>query len=197
MRFAVCVLLAAPLLAQAPSKIPSDLRFEVASFKPTVTAVPNSGIRPAPGGIHLEPVGVEPARAADDLLGLEPVGHLDHEPDRTVIRDISLAKAEKASTTEQLHVMLINLLADRLCAPTWSEAAPPVRALRSLASIRITRSPQDLCEPSSEAVMVVNEKDDRQSVLLLTRLGLTATEQHDGHSSTAVGLARYVLDTQI
>src|SRR5579862_6753057 len=49
-RGAVCTLLAATLLAQSPARIPPDLRFEVASLKPSKSAEQNYAIRPAPGG---------------------------------------------------------------------------------------------------------------------------------------------------
>ena len=111
---AVCVLIVAPLLSQAPAKIPTDLRFDVASFKPSTAAGPGGGIRPAPGGQRYVanncPIKVMIQVAyrikAEQIVGgpgwLGTDGY-DME-----------AKAEKASTADELHVMLVNLLVDRL-----------------------------------------------------------------------------------
>ena len=51
-RAAVCVLFAAPLFAQAPAKISPDLRFDVASLKPSAPGGRGGGIRPGPGGMR-------------------------------------------------------------------------------------------------------------------------------------------------
>jgi uncharacterized protein (TIGR03435 family) len=110
----VCVFLAAPMLAQAPGKIPTDLRFEVASLKPSTTNNPGGGIRPAPGGqryvanncpIKLM-IQVAYRIKAEQIVG--GPGWLD--TDRF---DLD-AKAEKQSNADELHVMLMNLLADRM-----------------------------------------------------------------------------------
>jgi uncharacterized protein (TIGR03435 family) len=113
-RIAAWVIFAAPLLAQAPSRIPSDLRFEVASLKPSQGQEPNGGIRPAPGGQRYQarncPVKVMIQVAfrikADQIVG--GPGWLDTD------RFDMEAKAEKPSTADELHVMLMNLLVDRL-----------------------------------------------------------------------------------
>ena len=51
-RLALSVFLAAPLLAQAPTAVPADLRFEVASLKPSLPGGRGGGIRPAEGGLR-------------------------------------------------------------------------------------------------------------------------------------------------
>jgi uncharacterized protein (TIGR03435 family) len=110
----VCFLFAAPLLAQVPAKVPSDLRFEVASIKPSAGGQDGGGIRPAPGGqryvanncpIRLM-IQVAYRVKAEQIVG--GPGWLD--TDRF---DLD-AKAEKQSNTDELHVMLMNLLADRM-----------------------------------------------------------------------------------
>ena len=53
-RVAIYALLAAPILAQTPARMPTDLRFEVASLKPSSGQRPGYGIRPAPGGQRYE-----------------------------------------------------------------------------------------------------------------------------------------------
>lgn len=105
--------LAAPLLAQT-GKIPSDLRFEVASFKAATGAGRGGGIRPAPGGQRylanncpIKVMIMVAYRVKADQIEGGP-GWLDSE-----VYDME-AKAEKPSTSEELHVMLMNLLADRL-----------------------------------------------------------------------------------
>jgi uncharacterized protein (TIGR03435 family) len=113
-RSAVCVLFALPLLAQAPAKIPPDLRFEVVSFKPSEGAGPGGGIRPAPGGqryvatncpIKLM-IQVAYRLKADQIVG--GPGWLDTD------RYDMEGKAEKPSTADELHVMLMNMLVDRM-----------------------------------------------------------------------------------
>ena len=51
---AVCLLFSFPLLAQGPAKIPSDLRFEVVSLKPSKEQGKDGGMRRAPGGERYE-----------------------------------------------------------------------------------------------------------------------------------------------
>ena len=114
MRFAACLAFAGSLLAQAPAKIPPDLRFDVASIKPTEEPGLTGGIRPAPGGERYQarncPIKlmIQVAyRLRDDQVVGGP-GWLD--TDRWDME----AKAAKPSTSDELHVMLKNLLADRL-----------------------------------------------------------------------------------
>lgn len=111
---AFCVLIAAGLLAQAPGRIPPDLRFEVASLKPNKGTQQGFGIRPAPGGQRYEAtncpiklmIQVAYRIKAEQIVG--GPGWL--ETDRF---DMD-AKAEKPSSADELHVMLMNMLADRL-----------------------------------------------------------------------------------
>ncbi|HEY1759578.1 MAG TPA: TIGR03435 family protein [Bryobacteraceae bacterium] len=113
-RIAISGLLAATLLAQAPAKLPSDLKFEVASLKPSEGAQQGGGIRPAPGGQRYEATNC-PIRLMIEVafrLKAEQVtggpGWLDTD------RFDMEARAEKPSSADELHVMLINMLADRL-----------------------------------------------------------------------------------
>jgi uncharacterized protein (TIGR03435 family) len=113
-RTVFCALLAAPLLAQAPSKVPPDLQFEVASLKPSPPGGRGGGIRPAAGGQRYEAtnctvktmIGVA-YRVKDEQIvgGPEWLG-----TDRFDME----AKAEKASNGDELHVMLMNMLVERM-----------------------------------------------------------------------------------
>jgi len=113
-RNAVWVLFAIPLLGQGPARIPPDLRFEVASLKPSTGQTPGGGIRPAPGGQRYEAtncpiklmIQVAYRVKAEQIVG--GPGWLDTD------RYDMEAKAEKPSTGDELHVMLMNLLVDRL-----------------------------------------------------------------------------------
>jgi len=113
-RIAVCGLLLTPLLAQSPSAIPADLRFDVASLKLSPPGGRGGGIRPAPGGqryvanncpIKLM-IQVAYRVKAEQIVGgpawLDTDGY-DME-----------AKAEKQSSGDELHAMLMNMLVDRL-----------------------------------------------------------------------------------
>jgi len=111
-RIAVGFIFAAQVLAQ--SKMPPDLRFEVASLKPSARQRPGYGIRPAPGGQRYEawncPIKVMIQAAfrvkPEQIVG--GPGWLDSDP-----YDME-AKAAKPSTSDELHVMLMNMLVDRL-----------------------------------------------------------------------------------
>jgi len=113
-RSAVCILIAATLLAQSPGRIPPDLRFEVASLKPAKSPEQGYSIRPAPGGQRYVatncPIKVMIQAAyrvkAEQIVG--GPGWLDTD------RFDMEAKAEKPSTADELHVMLMNMLADRM-----------------------------------------------------------------------------------
>ena len=113
-RIAVWVLLASPLAGQPPGKIPPDLRFEVASLKPSAGQGDVVGIRPAPGGQRYEAtkcpiklmIQVAYRVKAEQIVG--GPGWMDTD------RFDMEAKAEKPSSGDELHVMLMNLLADRL-----------------------------------------------------------------------------------
>ena len=113
---AVCLLAAAPLLAQGRlSRIPDDLRFEVASFKPSDPALAGrgGGIRPAQGGIRYVANNITIRTMLQAAYRLKPeqvVGGpswLDNE-----LFDMQ-GKAAKPSDGDELHVMLKNLLVDR------------------------------------------------------------------------------------
>jgi uncharacterized protein (TIGR03435 family) len=113
-RAAVFILLTAPLLAQTPTPIPAGLRFEVASLKPSNGTARGGGIRPAPGGERYE------ARNCPIRLMIQVAYRV--KPEQIVGGPAWLdtdrydmeAKAEKPSTADELHVMLMNLLVDRL-----------------------------------------------------------------------------------
>ena len=113
-RTAVLFLLSAALPAQTTAPIPSDLRFEVASLKRSTGDGRGGGIRPAPGGQRYQATGCSIRTMitaayrvkADQVVGGPP--WLDSE-----LFDMD-AKAEKASSADELHVMLINMLKDRL-----------------------------------------------------------------------------------
>jgi uncharacterized protein (TIGR03435 family) len=118
LRFAVAALILGGLAgAQAPAPVPPDLKFEVATIKPSPPLQPNTpgfaGIRPAPGGqrylanqctvktmltvaYHVK---VEQIVGGPEWLG----------SDRFEMN----AKAEKPSSIDELHVMLVNLLNER------------------------------------------------------------------------------------
>ena len=99
--------------AQAPARPSPDLKFEVASLKPSPKDARPNGIRPAQGGLRYEASGV-PLKLlimvayrvkADQVVG--GPGWMD-----TDLFDMQ-AKAEKPSNVEELHVMLGSLLAAR------------------------------------------------------------------------------------
>lgn len=113
-RFTVCVLLAAPLRAQAPAAIPADLRFDVVSLKPSLPGGRGGGIRPAEGGLRYIANNVS-------IKGMITVAYRV-KPDQIVggpsWMDTDLfdmeGKAEKPSNADELHTMLMNMLVDRL-----------------------------------------------------------------------------------
>lgn len=113
-RVAVGILFSATLLAQVPARIPPDLQFEVASLKPSTGEGRGGGIRPAAGGQRYEatncPIKVMIQVAyrvkADQIAG----GPAWLDSDRFDLE----AKADKPSSADELHVMLINMLQDRI-----------------------------------------------------------------------------------
>lgn len=111
---AVCVLVAARLLAQAPAKISPDLQFDVASFKLSNAQGRGGGIRPAPGGQRYQATNV-PINLMIQVAYRVKADQIIGGPDwlKTDRYDME-AKAEKPSTADELHVMLMNLLVDRL-----------------------------------------------------------------------------------
>lgn len=108
------VLFSSSLLAQTRVQNPADLRFEVASLKPSSGTALGGGIRPAPGGERYEArnctiktmIQVAYRVKAEQIVG--GPAWLDTE------RFDMDAKAEKPSTADDLHVMLMNMLVDRL-----------------------------------------------------------------------------------
>jgi uncharacterized protein (TIGR03435 family) len=99
--------------AQTPSKPAPDLKFEVASLKPSPPDSRGGAIRPSPGGERYEANGI-PLKLmiqvayrvkADQVVGLP--AWIDSD-----LFDMN-AKAERPSSVEELHVMLQNLLAER------------------------------------------------------------------------------------
>jgi uncharacterized protein (TIGR03435 family) len=103
--------------AQAPVPVPPDLKFEVATLKPSPPLQPGnrgfSGIRPAPGGERYlanqctvkSMLTVAYHVKVDQIVG--GPGWLETE-----LFDMN-AKAEKPSSIDELHVMLVNLLGER------------------------------------------------------------------------------------
>src|SRR5580658_4458588 len=107
-RAAAGFLVAVVLFAQAPAKIPPDLQFEVASLKPSTGQMQGGGIRAAPGGQKYDAVNcpiklmiqVAYRIKADQIVGgPEWLGSARYDME---------AKAEKQSSPEELHVMLMN-----------------------------------------------------------------------------------------
>lgn len=117
LRFAVSVLCAITAFAQMPaqtSKIPQDLRFDVASLKLSTAEGRGGGIRPAAGGQRYEATNcsiktmltVAYRIKAEQIVG----GPAWLDTDRYDME----AKADKPSSADELHVMLVNLLIERL-----------------------------------------------------------------------------------
>lgn len=113
-RLAVCLPFATLLIAQPPAQIPSDLRFEVVSLRPSSGAVRDRIIRPAPGGQRYEAHNCSIKMMIQAAYSVRPEqimggpAWLD-----TNLFDMD-AKAEKPSSIDELHVMLMNMLVDRL-----------------------------------------------------------------------------------
>jgi uncharacterized protein (TIGR03435 family) len=113
-RVAIGFLITAALFAQMPARIPPDLQFEVASLKPSTGEMRGGGIRPAPGGQKYEAVNcsiktmitVAYRIKADQIIG-------GPEWLNSARYDMQ-AKAEKASSPDELHMMLMNMLVERL-----------------------------------------------------------------------------------
>lgn len=113
-RVTICVLFATLLGASARAQIPAGLQFEVASLKPSTGTAPGGGIRPAPGGERYEArncpiklmIQVAYRVKAEQIVG--GPSWLDTE------RFDMEAKAENSSSIDELHVMLMNMLVDRL-----------------------------------------------------------------------------------
>ncbi len=108
------ILFTTALPAQTPAPIPANLRFEVASLKPSDGTAQVSGIRPSPGGERYE------ARNCTIQLMIQVAYRVKAEqivggPAWLANDGFDMdAKAEKPSSSDELHVMLMNMLADRL-----------------------------------------------------------------------------------
>jgi uncharacterized protein (TIGR03435 family) len=139
----VCLLAAASILGQQPTNISPDLRFEVTSLKPSNGQQPGRGIRPAPGGQRYEAINCPIRLMMEVAWRVKPeqiVGGpawLDTDP-----FDME-AKAEKPSSVDELHVMLINMLMDRMQLKFHHELRDmPIYALTvSAAGHRLTPHP--------------------------------------------------------
>ena len=112
-RIAVAIVAAMGLYAQSPAGDPGALRFEVASLKAGRPGGPGGGMRPEPGGprylgnnVTLKMLIMVAYRIKSDQVVGGP-GWID-----TDLFDIN-AKAERPSTTDELHTMLANLLTDQ------------------------------------------------------------------------------------
>ncbi len=99
--------------AQAPSKDPGNLKFEVASFKPAAPGGRGGFARPDPGGVRyrgsnlpLRQYMIGCYRLRGDQI-LNAPGWVDSEN-----YDV-LAEAPKPSTVEEMYLMMRNLLIDR------------------------------------------------------------------------------------
>lgn len=120
-RIAACGLFAALLPAQAPSRIPPDLRFEVVSLKPSTGHDPGGGIRPAPGGQRYVAVNC-PIKLMIQVAFRVKAEQIAGGPSwlDTDLFDME-GRAEKPSSADELHVMLMNMLTDRLHLKFHSE----------------------------------------------------------------------------
>src|SRR5580704_17418187 len=113
-RLAVCIVIAAQMLAQSIINAPQDLRFDVVSLKPSLPGGRGGGIRPAEGGLRYIANNCSIKTMITVAYRIKPeqiVGGpswLD-----TDLYDME-GKAEKPSNGDELHVMLMNMLVDRL-----------------------------------------------------------------------------------
>jgi uncharacterized protein (TIGR03435 family) len=113
-RIAASVVFAAVMFGQTAPPIPQDLAFEVASLKPSKPGQVGGIIRPLPGGRRYEALNVPIRLMLQVAYRLQPdqiinaPGWLDNES-----FDME-AQAERPANGDELHVMLINLLVERL-----------------------------------------------------------------------------------
>ena len=118
-RLAACMFAAAPLFAQGIQigKASPDLRFEVVSLKP---GDPNpapgsrSGLRPDAGGERYEAWNCPIRTMIEAAYRLKPEQVVGGPSWLDSDRYDMVGKAEKSSTGDELHVMLMNMLVDRL-----------------------------------------------------------------------------------
>jgi uncharacterized protein (TIGR03435 family) len=113
-RSVVCVLGTALLLAQTPVKISPDLRFEVASFKPSTDQRNGYSIRPAPGGQRYEAINCPVNVMIQVAYRIKPDQIVGGPAWMNTDRFDMEAKAEKPSNADELHIMLMNPLVERL-----------------------------------------------------------------------------------
>jgi uncharacterized protein (TIGR03435 family) len=113
-RAAVCILMAVPLLSQGPARLPPDLKFDVASFKPSTAQGGSGGIRPAPGGQRYVATNCTIKLMIQVAFRLRPEQVVGGPAWLGEDRYDMEAKAEKPSTSEELRSMLLNLLAERM-----------------------------------------------------------------------------------
>jgi uncharacterized protein (TIGR03435 family) len=133
MCFAAAVMVPAGyLLAQRQFKpqwmerIPSNLKFEVASLKPSKPDSPGGGIQPAPGGERYVASGVTLRVLIIVAYRFRPDQIVGGPPWMNTERYDMNAKAERPANVDELHVMLQNLIADqfRFQFHTASRQAP-------------------------------------------------------------------------
>lgn len=104
-----------PVLAQLPPGVPSDLRFEAAALKVSA-ADPHANelVHTMPGGERYEATNASVRQMLQVAFRIRPEqvagipGWLDSA------RFDMQAKAEKPSSPDELYVMLVNMLADRM-----------------------------------------------------------------------------------
>jgi uncharacterized protein (TIGR03435 family) len=109
----IALLLAGVCWAQELARIDPKLVFEVASFKPSAPDARGGQIKPSAGGERYLADGVPVRLMLQVAYRLKPEqitgGPSWIDTDRFDLN----AKAEKPSTSDELHVMLMNLLAER------------------------------------------------------------------------------------
>ena len=101
------------LLAQKPPAPSDTLQFEVAALKPSDPGGRGGGIRPAPGGERYLATNVAPRLMLSVAWRVRPDQIVGGPAWLDTDRYDMNAKAEKASTVEELHVMLVNLFRDQ------------------------------------------------------------------------------------
>jgi uncharacterized protein (TIGR03435 family) len=110
---AIGLLGASSICAQGRAPIPTDLKFEVASLKPSQPGGRGGGIRPAQGGERYVATNIT-LRLMMMVAYQMKAEQISGGPEwmNTDLFDMN-AKAEKPSNADELHVMLQNLLAER------------------------------------------------------------------------------------
>jgi uncharacterized protein (TIGR03435 family) len=157
-RIAICLLVATPMLAQAPTTaIPPDLRFDVASLKLSLPGGRGGGIRPAEGGLRY-------IANNCSIKGMITVAYRV-KPEQIVggpswmdtdLYDME-GKAEKPSNADELHVMLMNMLVDRLQLKFHHEKKEmKMYALMAGAEPKLT--PHDPQNPHDSWIDIAQEK---------------------------------------